>query len=168
MSGANHLTPEDVRYLRWGETPFTGLSPDELMRHCQRLYAACESMASCLAVSRAGSSEHNPYWGPGGAGGRALEQGEQALKAANAGIDKESIYRSFFRYARDLLFEPNGSTQIGFGWHVCSACGTMVGARGDKPGELIGRRCEWTTDCKGELRLITWDDLKPRETGDER
>lgn len=162
---------KDERVLKWGETPFDSLSREELLRHCQRYYAACESMVSCLAIIKSGDEYHrgkgaNPYWGFGGSGAHALEQGEQALDAARVGIDRESIYRSFFRYARDLLFESKGAMRLGFDWHICPICKVMVGPvgrRGEEAPSIIGQPCDGTRDCKGVYRLITWDDLKSSE-----
>lgn len=168
----SNLTSE-LKTLSWGETPFDDMSREELLRHCQRFYAACESMVSCLAIIRAGDEYHrgkgnNPYWGPGGSGAHGLAQGEQALDAARVGIDSESIYRSFFRYARDLLFESKGEMRLGFDWYICETCKVMTGACGDERGtDRTGQSCSDTfRKCTGTIRRITWDDLKPLENAE--
>jgi hypothetical protein len=148
---------DDEQYLAWGQTPFDKLSRDELLRHCQRLYAACSAMHSDLSVMRVGH-EHEIYW-ECGAGADAIEQGEQALAAVNKGFDKESIYRSFFRYARDLLFESKGKLHIGFNWFICDTCGIMRSFVDKRP--LAGKSCD--AECPGVFRAITWNDLKPSD-----
>lgn len=87
----------------------------------------------------------SPYWGLSGSGGNALEMGTQALEPYERNAKRrESIYRSFFRYAVDLLFDG-----LGVGWKICDADGTMLA-----PGE------HGCIQCKGPMRPITWEDLK--------
>lgn len=144
--------------LQWGETPFDNLTRDELWLMCQRMYAAIGAMESCLNITKYFDS-HSPYWGYDGSGGRALEMARQILDPINKEFDSKSIYRAFFRYANDLLFESNGY-RIGFGWSVCPKCGTMLGesSSGEKSE---GRNCI-AKDCNGVLRPLEWKDLKTK------
>ncbi len=158
--------------LDFGQTPFDNLSREELIRHCQRLYAATESLTSAMAVQKC-SDELSPFWTTG-TGGRALEQGEQALAAAQQGYDPSVIYRAFFRYARDLLFQDKPPIRIGHGWDVCPECGAMVSTMTDGVRDT-GKRCEevWgappisepmgggRSGCQGMLRPLEWADLTP-------
>lgn len=152
------------RYLEWGQTPFDDLSREELLRQCQRLYSATLSLTSTLLQARHGN-ERSPYWGPGGSGALALEKGEQALPAARGDFGGETIYRAFFRYADDLLFESKGAMRLGFDWHVCTVCKTMRGSSRPEDANRVGQPCPSPSyqPCSGTLRLLTWDDLKPAE-----
>lgn len=141
-----------VRSLKWGETPFDRMSREELLRHAQRLYAAAESMESELEAHQYGREE-SPYWAEGGAGWNALTQGSQAVAAASEGFDREEIYRMFFRYARDLLFDGVGNR-----WRICPKCRVMAG-RAWNGDSLTGAPCV-SPKCDGVLRKITWEDLK--------
>ena len=106
-----------------------------------------------------------PFWGKDGRGGRAHEMARQALELdANYG---EDLYRSFFRYAHDLLFYERSGVRIGFGWVVCDVCGQMIG-RGsrDDSNRLSGEPCAahgiGKPGCTGVFRPLQWSDLAPR------
>lgn len=181
---------EEKKRLKWGETPWDGLSREELLRECQRMYAALQSAQSVIKNCRISSLWHrlpagiqqddvhealeslakvDGYWGYG-VGGKTLEEVRQALSRADE-FDSEDVYRSFFRYATDLLFEDRGGMHIGFGWDVCPECGVMIGRSGDGKRHG-GMACKDTatfgrTDgkvCPGVLRPIEWSDLKPAAT----
>lgn len=155
----------EERHLEWGQTPFDSLSREELLRHCQRLYSATLSLTCVVRMSRHGH-EQSLYWGPRGAGAHALEKGEQALRAAQGEFNGETIYRAFFRYAVDLLFESKGEMRLGFDWHVCPVCKRMTGSSNPEQAERTGQLCQepfYLPPCPGVLRRITWDDLKLNE-----
>ena len=143
------------RELGWGETPWDDMPRDDLVRETQRLFAACLDMRGALSLCKHASLDGSPFWGPDGIGGRALAMGEQAT-APYRRTDKqrEEIYRCFFRYAIDLLFDG-----LGRGWHVCDRDGTMVGSEtrtGAEPRSCI--------DCGGPVRPIRWSDLAPKRS----
>ena len=148
-----------MRTIAWGQTPFTGMTREQLERHTQRLYAASESMISALKLIRV-DNEASPFYGPDGTAGRAIEMGEQALGLVKKGFDSETIYRSFFRYSLDLLFHSRRAN-IGHGWGVCSRCGMMVApfTQGSPCGPF-GKE-----GCIGTFRRIRWSDLKPQPSG---
>ncbi|KWU23394.1 hypothetical protein [Burkholderia cenocepacia] len=151
--------------LQWGTTPFDALSPEELRRQCERLYAATESLSSLARQLRAGGESH-PFWRDG-LGARAIEEGEQALEAARQGYSSGDIYDSYFRYARDLLFvERNPNIAPGSRWAICSTCKRMAGStqnsfEGKACAEVIGHRTQGLL-CTGVLRHVVWDDLRPQ------
>lgn len=139
--------------LQFGETPFDDLTRGELLRLVQAYHAAAVSARSVLAMTEYHQKEH-PYWGPDGSGGRAKRRLEYLLaRCGDGGANSRSerIYRSFFRYATDLLF---------------------AGVDGDKD--------YWGIDAKGEmvapsapgdinrftglpLRPLKWSDIVPKE-----
>lgn len=136
--------------LKWGQTPWDNLSREELLREVQRLWSALESTSSCLRIMRA-SQSGGGYWSPDGSGGRALEKARQIQEPIKEQYDDEQVYRAFFRYADDLLFEGVGSD-----WQVCDSCGEMTGAIA---GMASSVEC-WR--CKTPKRPLTWADLEPR------
>jgi hypothetical protein len=142
-----------AKRLEWGETPFDKLSRDELLRHAQRMYNTVESMYSALRLSSHGRTDG--FWGTEGTGGKAIEKGRQVLEPIHQEWEKEDIYRSFFRYATDLLFAKN-EYRIGAGWGVCPKCGTMLGETLDGKTS-IGNPC---IRCGETLRALSWEDLK--------
>lgn len=145
--------------LQWGETPWDGLSREELLREIQRMYAAVSAMHSALRITSRG--ETTGYWGPRGTGGEAIEMGRQITEPLREAYGGESVYRSFFRYALDLLFESPPSYRIGFGWAVCPVCGRMFGETPDGRSS-VGARCAdlYPADCPGVLRKLEWADLE--------
>jgi hypothetical protein len=169
--------------LNWGETVFDDLSNDELRLQCLKMFAALQAAHTVIKQTRISqlwrlikvntddhkaiqkaldeAAKQDGYWGKG-IGGRAYEMVNQALEIAKI-TDAEEQYRSFWRYAVDLLFtEPKG-LQIGFGWSVCPKCGVMVGRSGD--GKMAaGNRCNYPASetCDGIMRLLTWEDLSPK------
>lgn len=156
---------QEPRRLEWGQTPFDELSREELQRQCQRLYAAAESLTSIVKMCQAGQ-EYNLFW-TRGPGGRALEQGEQALEAARQDFHRGDIYDSFFRYACDLLFTPRKPhLRMGKEWVVCSQCAQMVGSletnySGRNCADVASWRPEGQAPCSGVLRPLEWSDLAP-------
>lgn len=149
--------------LRWGETPWDNLSREELLREVQRMYAAVSAMYSALRITAHG--QESGYWGPSGTGGSAIEMGRQIVEPLRERYG-DGMYRAFFRYALDLLFEQRSGYQIGHGWAVCPECGRMAG---DPEGHsFVGRRCAELLHlraegpCAGVLRPLEWADLEKR------
>ncbi len=151
--------------LKWGQTPWDKMSKEELLHEVWRMYSAMRALYSVVKMDRERSDAITitHYFGRNGVGGNALEKGRQILEPLFGQYkDGEGdLYRSFFRYADDLLFDQStGYTMIGGLWHVCPECGTMIG---DNPrGESSnGKPCHMgKKDCKGIMRPLTWDDLK--------
>lgn len=148
--------------LEWGQTPWDDLSRDELLREVQRMYAAMQALGSVVRMHQHGSPE-SPYWGARGVGGRALEMERQIVEPLNALYGDSALFRSFFRYALDLLFDSS-VYEIGSDWAVCPECGQMVGIRLDPAS---GRPCNSAglgkPGCQGVLRPIQWSDLERRQ-----
>lgn len=148
------------RKLNWGETPWDDLSREELLREVQKLYSALDAARSVMTIV----SKSNPsgFWRGTGSGRLAIEKCAQAQERARM-FDSESVYRSFFRYADDLLFEG-----MGCDWVVCDRCEGMWSNIAPEGKDLVGEPCR-NCDRKGidsPLRKITWDDLKPKERTD--
>lgn len=152
------VTPEPKPF---GWTPFEDMSRDELVRQCQRLYAATSSLSYMGKMLRAGD-EHGLYWAVG-SGGRALEMGEQALAAADANHAEEATYDTFYRYAVDLLFEDKPELALHSYWSVCPKCHDMLGSR-RKADDCSGKVHKDVTmgQCDGVMRPLTWHDLRVR------
>ncbi len=175
------MQSEITKELQWGETPWDNLTKEELLREVQRMYAALASLHSIIIMDLETGrllAEHDgrpdpgksPYWGTGGVGGAALEMCRQIYARLEAqGYDLgENLYRSFYRYARDLLFEPTEYMMVRPCWAVCSECGNMIGSsKGKSENDLIGKPCAdrpfGKPDCKGVYRSLIWDDLKPKK-----
>lgn len=151
--------------LQWGETPFHKMSPEELLRAAIRMYDAAVSAKSALALSSYGQ-EINPFW-TAGTGGCALEKCRQVVDPIEKEYDREDIYRSFYRPAVDLLWKDNGSIVLTTSWAICPECGQMVGTSHGRHAPSWGKVCSevipCSTDCKGILRPMTWEDMKPKE-----
>lgn len=142
------------KQLEWGQTPWDDLDRDTLLREVQRMASALQSAHSVMRMTKYNNEEH-PYWSVG-TGARACKKVDQAL-ARLEDYDSEDVYRSFYRYADDLLF-----TGVGFGWAVCPVCGQMFGENSEG-ASAVGTKCasHLNKTCPGVLRPITWDDLKP-------
>lgn len=151
--------------LEWGQTPWDGLSRDELLREVQRMYAAVTALGSVVRSHRHMSPE-SPYWGTRGVGGRALEMERQIVEPLDTMYGSDALFRSFFRYALDLLFDCS-VYEIGSDWAVCPECGQMVGIRLHSAAGLpcssagLGKPA-----CSGILRPIQWNDLERKEQHD--
>lgn len=148
--------------MKWGQTPWDNMSRDELLREVQRMYSAIVSLNSALGLCAHG--ERGGYWGTNGTGGSALEKARQILEPLHERVDSESIYRAFYRYADDLLFESNGY-DIGSGWVVCPVCKTMYGD-GPNVKQVAETPCKdkgLYPNCEGILHTLTWADLRPSE-----
>lgn len=154
-----------MKELEWGETPWDNLSREELLREVQRMASALITAQSTIKMMRVGN-ETSTYWTQG-VGGSALHKIDQALHLANE-YESENLYRSFYRYAVDLLFDCSVNRYIGFGWAVCPVCGTMFGETPDGVSS-VGTPCatHLNKECPGILRPIEWGDLQPQEAKDE-
>lgn len=152
-----------TRQLEWGQTPWDNMERQELLQEVWRMFAAlrsCESILDNIKFFDERGSP-SPFWSQEGRGGAALEMAHQAMHATQE-YDDENLSRTFFRYARDLLFERNGYRMIGSAWVVCPVCGAMY-------GELVsgetseGMRCDMKPGgdrgCSGVLRPLEWGDL---------
>lgn len=147
--------------LEWGQTPWDNMTREELLREVWRMWVALTSVAPILEGDEQRSMGH-PFWGKDGCGGRAMEQARQVIEPIAEVYDTENLYRAFFRYAPDLLFQQRG-VRLGFGWAICPVCGDMYGRRADGV-EAAGTRCDahgLRPNCPGVLRPITWADLRP-------
>ena len=154
--------------LKWGETPWDNMTREELLLEVRRMYSALRSLYSVVrvdAATRVHFGGNTRYYSETGVGGAALEKGRQVIESLFAQYEngEEDIYRAFFRYADQLLFDTStGYEFLSKEWHVCTECGTMLGEnpRGKK---LLGARCSdvfGLKKCNGTYRLLTWDDLK--------
>lgn len=141
--------------LEWGETPWDNLTREELLREVQRYHSAHASAYGVMRQLAMGSP--HPFWSEG-PGAKAMAKAEQ-VRERLAGFNSELVYRSFFRYADDLLFEG-----LGDNWRACDTCEVMFSRIGP-PSRKNHLLCN---DCKRKgidsiTREITWDDLKPKE-----
>lgn len=146
--------------LKWGETPFDRLTPEEARLMMCRMYSAITCLRSCMRMARTANPE-SPYWGRNGSGGLAIAKADEVVEPLDQAYGSESIYRSFFRYADDLLFSGE-KADTGFQWSVCPKCKVMMGPGPDRP-RLDGQPCRGTQKCDGVMRPLIWDDLKPEK-----
>ncbi|MCL4296283.1 MAG: hypothetical protein KJ077_11165 [Anaerolineae bacterium] len=149
--------------LQWGQTPWDNLTREELLREVQRMYAAVQSLYSEITV-RKEMKPDSVYFAPDGAGGRAWERGHQIVEPLVEQYG-DQVYRAFFHYATDLLFEPSAYHQPQR--VICPECGEMWG--GDTATFGLGKVhkfVEGRGECNGVLRRLKWADLHPeRWTG---
>lgn len=160
----------DDKALKFGQTPWDDLDRDELIHHIERLYMATVSLYGVARQCKASDERESglrSYWGVGGNGGNSIEEGRQAIEAAQNGYDEESIYRARTRYSRDLLFEDTDYTMVRWDWAMCPVCKRAIG-RGPDGQTHYGKRCRdampLNNNCNGILRHLTWDDLQPPST----
>lgn len=139
--------------VKWGETPLDRLTKKQLLTEANRMASAL--MAANGVLCQFVGDTHHPFWGSEGRGGRAIEKCAQAMVLFE-GYDAENVYRSYFRYCDDVLFD-NAKVKLGFGWHVCDLCGNMVA--GDHVE--VDNPCR-DHKCGGKLRKIEAIDIEPR------
>jgi hypothetical protein len=143
--------------LEWGQTPWDRLSREELLREVQRYYAALTETRSALAM-QSNFAPAASFWSVIGSGGFALAMANSVLSRVDADDQAcESAFRSFFRYAYELLF-PDVPQRTH--WAICDTCGRMVG----HPESRAGVLCASATGapCTGTMRAFTWEDLAPK------
>ena len=146
-----------TKKLAWGETPWDDMSKEELLRTVQQMYSALNAAQSVLYQVSYG--QVGGYWGKSGSGGTSREKVRQIIESIHKEYSQEDIYRCFFRYADDLLFDST-NYKIGSQWVVCPECGRMYG-NNVRESNIEGLRCDLMlrTDCSGTLRKLCWDDL---------
>lgn len=142
--------------LEWGETPWDGLSRETLLREVQRMYCALSASESALNICKMSEPGH-PYWTREGTGGRALSKINEITRPIRKryGWDDSkagSLFRTFTRYANDLLFFHKSDS-----WVICIKCKCWLG-RMPRGNEGPIRECSF---CHKPTRPITWDDLRP-------
>lgn len=150
------------RDLAWGQTPFDDMSREELLFEVRRMFGALTAGRSALALC-VHNDRLSPFWSATGTGGRALRMVDIACEDLDDGGEfSERIYRMYYRYATDLLFEP----RFGFGWWICGECGDMWGDpdKGKPHENCINQTC---AGFGKPLRRLQWSDMKPEES-DER
>ncbi|MHD0644161.1 hypothetical protein ACYPKM_00825 [Pseudomonas aeruginosa] len=141
--------------LEWGQTPFDKLSREELLLHCSRLYSATRALQSTLAMLTAPMKSKD-------FASLSLEKGRQALAKVDEGFSQESIYKAYYRYADDLLFENTPKVMVGEGWVLCPKCQGMYGGGSVKEGTLCNEAMPAPNNpCDGLLRKLEWSDLQP-------
>ncbi len=141
----------ECKVLEWGQTPFDDWDRDRLLLEVRRMFHALQSAHSVLRMCRDGSA----FWGQEGTGGRALTLAAEVMGPIESQYEDETIYRSYYRYAVDLLFSP----EVGVGWMVCDQCGSMWGRGGNRSlaATCISPKC----NC-APLRPLAWSDLEPK------
>lgn len=155
-----------MKKLVFGETPFDKMDHETLLRTCQRMYAALYSARNALLNIRDNFPD-NPYLtDPRAVGGKSIELIRQTLEPiwleygdGNMSEGQNEIYYNFYNSAMPLLFSSKNENDIelGFTWNICLKCSTWSGVNPWNPEPTTA--CPM---CDGEIRLITWDDLKPK------
>ena len=148
-----------MQKLSFGTTPFDRMTKEDLLLTTKRLYSALVSTRYILGMDFVRDSGA-PFWTKG-SGFRALSRAEQALDPIHQQYSVEDIFRSYFRYADDLLF-----TGVGFGWVVCGKCGRCV-AKEAAVEECIGKKCVdligLDPSCDGVIEKLDWKHLIPAQ-----
>lgn len=142
-----------MRELEWGETPWDGMTREQLLREVQRMYSALTSARSALRLIRH-NDRGSPFWGSEGSGGLAIGKADQIVAAVETDHDAESVYRAFFRYADDLLFDGLGSD-----WRICEQGHMTAAPDRSPPTECALCRYEGRT---ATVRPLAWSDLARR------
>jgi len=144
-----------------GCVPWRDLDRDTQLRMVQMMYSTMLSLYSVLSMAFS-ADPFSPFWAAGGTGAIAIQKADAILEPIG-GTD-EPMYRGFFRYAVDLLFDLSTGYKIGFGWAVCPVCGRMFGATMNGQSH-IGTRCmdniAGRPNCEGVMRPLEWSDLAP-------
>jgi hypothetical protein len=133
-----------MKKLKFGQTPFDRMTKKELREVAIRMFSALESTNSCLRMSK-WNNESSSYWGKQGSGGIALEKAKQVLDPIYKDYGEEKIYRMFYRYSCNLIFDEVDKHD----WQICDKDGTMF-----SPGRVP------CPACGGKLRDLTLEDLK--------
>lgn len=136
------------RTLKWGESPFDGLTRAELLRLVQAYHSAIIAARSVMLIQA--QAAPSSYWSFQGSGGRALAKANHLVTlSGDGGMNEasEKIYRSFFRTADVLLF-PHLRDDRFSNWGVNNK-GEMVAPYNGMEG----------------YRQITWSDVCPKDSG---
>ena len=147
--------------LSFGQTPWDNLSKEELLTEVQRMYSALNSAYTVLKMDKIRADltgDGTEYYGPDGLGGAAYEKTRQIVEDVETKFSKDSIYRSFFRFADDFLFEKNGYHLIGSGWVVCDKCGLMSAVLESELKDVINKSCKGfneLSDCDGIIERLS-------------
>ena len=145
-----------MKELKWGETPWDNKTREELLLEVKRMYSAIISANSCINLWKIHDPE-SPFWTfPEGTGYSALNKCSQIIGPIEDEYDRENIYRMFYRYADDLLFEGEGFT-----WLICPKCNYLFGGKNKEEGQICWEQNIFSKDCSGILRKIKWEDLCP-------
>jgi hypothetical protein len=147
-----------MKELGWGQTPWDNLSREELLREVQRMWSCIVSVDTCLKLNKLNNAYENggicsSYW-TCGTGYEALNKTSYIINKIKKDYDLEDVYRAFFRYADDLLFE-----KVGVNWYCCPKCRMMIGNR-NMLENMICKEHTLSINCDGILRKFCWDDLR--------
>ncbi len=141
----------DPKDLKWGQTPFDDMTRDEMHLLLRRMFMALVHGRSVVAMLKYGQ-ETSPYWGDHGSGGKALAMMADVLAELKQDEHDEETFRSYFRYAGQLLFPD---LPRDYSWWI----------NDEGEGELIGCKTMPTAEShpefNGAWRAFTFDDLKP-------
>jgi len=157
------------KQLKWGETPFHKMDHATLLMSAIKMYWSLNSCSGEVKklkeMNKIFGREEKPnlYFEKGGSGFNALYMADQALDPINREYESEDVYRSYYRYAIDLLFPECTSGLV-----VCPVCGQMFGAYGDgrtDEGKVCGQKFKvrFSTGCPGVFRKLTWKDMEIKD-----
>lgn len=154
------MEESNFKKLEYGETPWDDLNKEELLLLVKKMYSA---LNSDLNVLNAVNNPDSLFWSNDGPGECALEKTKQIIDKIHSEYSSENIFRAYFRYANDLLFNNDKNK-----WCICPLCGELIKDRksinfliGKKCGEIIPKK---TGYCEGILRPITYEDLKSKKS----
>lgn len=148
---------KDPSAMEFGETPFDGLSREQLLvlllKHqiaMDKLYNVVQSAKGLLYGPAA---DKNPYWRQDGVGGNALAIADDVRGIYAKGQQQHSdMFYSFHRYAIGMFF-PEHRRGVA-PWMKCDHCNcfTSVIKSGDAPPVCL---------CGGTLSTYEMKDLRP-------
>jgi hypothetical protein len=141
--------------LKYGETPWDRMSQEELLLVVWKMWATIVEAESVIRLNM--REDWHPFWSEQGSGGRTLEMIHQVradIGCEHGTAANEELYRAFFRYAPDLLFDRDSAVMVGSGWRVCDKDGDMYARLAGDPAPT---KCH---KCGGPLRRLEWKDLR--------
>ena len=142
--------------LKWGQTPFDTMTPEQMKIELCRMWMAVITARSVLGLDSKLRDPESPYWNASGSGGRALRMCDQVVKGIEAKYDSESIFRSFFRYAEELLFTGDLANRP---WMICDTCEQMTSPG---PKDNTCPFCETDRKLGPRVRKLTLEDLRAK------